>query len=70
VTGRHSKESAWAIQPTRSRKGDGQHSMLEKRGTREGTDIVAPQGPRDTVKAGLPEAQSNSIHAKIHRKRA
>src|SRR6266851_4470587 len=64
---RNSEGCSWVTQPTRSRKGDGQHSLLGKRETREGADNVVPQDPRRMAKAALPEVQSYPVHRKTHR---
>src|SRR3954447_16575662 len=41
--------------------------MVEKHETSEHARLVVVQGPRDTVKAGLPESQSPGMEAHIHR---
>ncbi len=41
--------------------------MSEKRETSEGTYGVVLQGPRDKVKAGLPESQSPAVEPHTHR---
>lgn len=69
TVGRHSEEYAWVTQPTRTRKGSGQHSLLGKQETREDTENVVLQDPRGTVKARLPEVQSNQVQKKTRRYR-
>jgi hypothetical protein len=42
-------------------KAGGENSMPEKRGSPEDAKDAAPQGPRDMVKATLPEPQSPAV---------
>ena len=42
-------------------------SLIEKRETGEHARPVVPQGPRDRVKAGLPEPQTPGMERHIHR---
>ena len=48
-------------------KGSGDKSMIEKREVSEHARPIVPQGPRDRVKAGLPESQTPEMEPHIHR---
>jgi hypothetical protein len=48
-------------------KARGEKSMPEKRGMLEDAKGVAPQGPRDRAKAGLPEPQSPAVEMHTRR---
>ena len=51
-------------------KGEGDNSMPGKRRPPGGVQGVAPRDPRDMAKAGLLEAQSPAMKARIRRKDA
>jgi hypothetical protein len=48
-------------------KAGGDKSMPEERGSLEGAEGIAPQGPRDRAKAGLPEPQSPAVQMHTRR---
>jgi len=61
------KEVLLGHQSYRMAKALWDYSMVEKHETSEHARLVVVQGPRDTVKAGLPESQSPGMEAHIHR---